>query len=346
MYRASFLLIAITALAGTSRAEPPPAMASTKPSRGSIVRYVTLPGTLLPDQQATLFAKVGGYLGQATVDKGAKVQKGQLLAEIDVPELEAEWKKNQAETRLAEIELQRLRGASGKAPDLVTPLAVDKAEAAFAMSQAQAEKTAALLKYSKILAPFDGVVTERFLDPGAFVPAAATGSNPQNAALFTLMNFDVIRAQTAIPEVDASFVKTGQPVKITVEGAPGKTFEGTVSRFSQAVDSDTRSMIVQADLPNPDLVLRPGMYAKVSLGVQEHMEALLVPKPAIVMEKTNSFVFRFLDGKARKTPVKIGFDDGQNIEVLEGLEGGEILLVPGKITLTDGQAVQTMEKLP
>lgn len=326
--------------AGSPAQTQPSVFPVVQPHHGNIVRYVTLPGTILADQQATLYAKVSGYLGSVTVDTGDAVKKNQLLAEIEVPELEAGLKKAQANARLAEIELQRLREAGKKASDLILPQAVDKAEAASDIAKAEIQQTEILLNYAKIKAPFDGIVTARYLDPGAFVPAATTGSTPQNSALFTVMAFQTVRAQVAVPEADAAYVDKGQPVKFVVEGLPGKTFQGTVSRFSYALNDSTRNMIVQADIPNPDHLLRPGMYAKISVGIQSHAGVLLVPKAAMTMEKATAFVFKLMDGKARKTLVKIGFDDGESVEILDGVQEGETLLLPGKLVLTDGQAVE------
>ncbi len=341
MHHSQLIAAAALALLASVHAESqPPVLPVARPGHGDITRFVTLPGTILADQQATLYARVGGYLGSVAVDRGDTVKKGQVLAEIEVPEVVAGLKKNRADARLAEIELQRLRAAGKKASDLVIPQALDKAEAAFDIAKAEVEQTETLLGYSKVAAPFDGIVTARFLDPGAFVPAAGAGSNLQTAALFTVMNFQTVRAQAAIPEVDAAYVSKGQPVKFTVEGLPGKTFQGTISRLSYSLDDATRNMIVQADIPNPDLQLRPGMYAKISFGIQHHTDVLLVPKPAIVMEKANAFVFKLVDGKARKTLVKTGFDDGENVEILDGVQDGDALILPGKTTLTDGQAVK------
>ena len=329
----------LLALAAGSQAQTQPSILPVvQPHHGDIVRYVTLPGTILADQQATLYAKVSGYLGKVTVDKGDAVKKNQLLAEIEVPELEAGLKKSQASARLAEIELQRLHEAGKKASDLIIPQAVDKAEAASDIAKAEIQQIETMLDYAKISAPFDGIVTARYLDPGAFVPAATTGSTPQNSALFTVMAFQTVRAQAAVPEADAAYLSKGQPVKFVVEGLPGKVFHATVSRFSYALDEATRNMIVQADIPNPDLQLRPGLYAKISFGIQSHAGVLLVPKPAMTMEKANAFVFKLIDGKARKTLVKTGFDDGENVEILDGVQDGETLILSGKPPLTDGQA--------
>jgi membrane fusion protein (multidrug efflux system) len=146
-----------------------------------------------------------------------------------------------------------------------------------------------------------------------------------------------------VPEVEASLVRAGQPVKLTVEGLPGKTFEGTVSRFTYALDDATKTMLVETDLPNPTRELRPGMYAMIKVGVEKHTDALLIPVEALVMEKVNAFAFVAAGGKAKKTPIKIGFNDGAKVEVLEGLTADAAVILVGKTALTDGQSVNVTE---
>ncbi len=156
------------------------------------------------------------------------------------------------------------------------------------------------------------------MDNGAFVPSATGGSAAQNAAIFTLMDFTTIRAQVAVPEIEVPLIRPGLPVKFTLEAVPGKTFEATVSRSNGALDEATRTMLVEADLPNPDAVLRPGMYANIRIAVEKHTGVITVPVEALLMEKANAFVFKVVDGKAKKTAVKLGFNDGTNVEMLEG----------------------------
>ncbi|MGB8168517.1 MAG: efflux RND transporter periplasmic adaptor subunit [Chthoniobacteraceae bacterium] len=308
-------------------------------ARGDVIRYVTLPGTLRADQQATLYAKVAGYVTKVAVDKGDSVKADQLLAELEVPELIGDFKKYEADAKVAEIELLRMTGAQKKAPDLVLPQALDKARGASDVAVANLQRTQTLLDFAKITAPFAGVVTMRFVDNGAFVPAATSGG-AQNAAIFTVMNFTTVRAQAAVPELDAALVKNGQPVKVTLEALGGKTIDAKVSRFSQAIDETTRTMLVEADIPNPDLALRPGMYATIKVGVEQHADALVVPVDALAMEKTNAFIFKLAEGKAKKTAVTLGFNDGAKVEILTGVGYGESVILVGKATLNDGQAVQ------
>jgi len=328
----------------------------TRPTRGEIIRYVTLPGTIKANQQATLYAKVPGYLKSIAVDKGDKVQAGQALGEIEVPELAAELPRYRAELARAEAELKvadlesgRLAKARKQASDLVLPQAVDNAEGRLVMARAgiesakaNVERVETLLRYSKLIAPFTGVVTMRYVDAGAFIPAA-TGGSVASAAVLTLMDFSIVRAQMAVPEVEAALVREGQPVKVSVEGLPGKVFEGKVTRQSFALDDATKTMLAEADLPNPDLTLRPGMYAMMKVGVEKHTGALLIPVEALVMEKANAFTFIADGRKAKKTMIKLGFNDGAMVEVLSGLKNDEGVILAGKLTIADGAAVNPTE---
>lgn len=337
---------AVLLLPAQSHAADAPATADVKiihPTRGEIHRFVTLPGIIKANQQATLYAKVPGYLKSLAVDKGDAVQAGQTLGEIEVPELLADRAKYQAELTVAEADFKRATDARNKAADLITPQTVDEARGRLEIARANLERTETLLNYSRLIAPFSGIVTARFVDPGAFIPSATSGSAAGNAAVLTLMDFSTVRAQVAVPEIEAARVQTGQPVKVSVEGLAGKTFEGQVSRMAFALDESTKTMLVEADLPNPNKELRPGMYATVKVGVEQHTNTLRIPIAALVMEKANAFVFLAQSGKAKKTPIQIGFNDGAQVEVVNGLKGDESVILVGKLALTDGQAINATE---
>ena len=315
----------------------------TRPSRGEIIRFVTLPGSIKANQQVTLYAKVPGYLKSISVDKGDVVAAGQALGEIEVPELLAELAKLKAEVKVAELDSDRVSVAQKKAPDLITPQIVDDAKGRLEIAKASLERTETLLRYARLTAPFGGVVTARFVDAGAFIPAATSGSAASSAAVLTLMDFNTVRVQVPVTELESPLVAKGQPVNVAVESLPGKAFTASVSRISYALDDATKTMLIEADLPNPKLELRPGMYATVKVGLEKHIDALLIPVEALVMEKVNAFAFVHDNGKARKIPLKIGFNDGAKVEVLDGLKGGEAVLVVGKLAIADGQAVNAME---
>src|SRR5205823_7837278 len=129
------------------------------------------------------------------------------------------------------------------------------------VAKASLERTEALLGFAKIAAPFAGVITKRMVDPGAFIPAATSGSVAQNAAVVTLTDFNRVRVQVAVPELETSLVATGQPATVTADGLPGRSFDGKITRFSYALDEATKTMLAEIEVPNPNLELRPGMYA-------------------------------------------------------------------------------------
>lgn len=329
------MLFAPAALA----ADPTP-VKFTAAHRADIHRWISIPGTLRANQQATLYAKVGGYLTKVAVDRGDAVKAGQLLGELEVPELLADVKKYEADVKVAEVELARLMEARKKAPDLILPQALDKARGAADVTRANLERTNTLLHFAKITAPFAGMITGRFVDNGAFVPSATSGSAAQNAALFTLMDFTTVRVQAAVPESEVALIRPGLPVKFSLEALPGKSFDATVSRSNGALDETTRTMLTEADVPNPDSVLKPGMYANIRIAVEKHTGVITVAVEALAMEKTNAFVFKVADGKAKKTAVKLGFNDGSNAEIIEGLAEGEGVILVGKATFSDGQPVR------
>lgn len=333
----------VTAPLVAQNAPAPAEVTVVTPQRGDIHRFVTLPGTLRAEQQVTLHAKVAGYLKSIHVDRGDTVKAGQVIAELELPEIVAERAQHEAELKIAKIESQRLASARSKAPDLITPMASDTSDARLAKAQAALAENETLLRYSKITAPFNGVVTNRYVDTGAFVPAATASGNPAAAAIVTLMDYSTVRARVAVPEIEAARVQVGQPVVLTTDSLPGRTFRGKVSRHSGALDEATRSLIVEADFPNEDLTLRPGMYAIIKIGVEQHKGTMLVPAAALVREKAAGFVFTLTDGKATKVPVKYGFNDGTNVEILDGVDANVRVLIPGKAPLVPGQPVKAVE---
>jgi len=205
------------------------------------------------------------------------------------------------------------------------------------------ERLETLLSYAKIVAPFSGVVTRRSVDPGAFIPAATSSSAAQSAAVATLMDLSSLRVQVAVPEPECPFIKNGLPVQITVSELPGRTFSGKVTRYAHALDEATKTMLTEIEIPNPEGDLLPGMYASVKIAVQRKGEALLLPAESLVLEKTKASIFLVADNKARKVTVKTGFNDGISVEILEGLKVSDRVVLAGRQTLADGQAVHVLE---
>lgn len=342
---------AVLALAGCKESSeppqppPPPVPVQTvHPKQGPIMRFVALPAEIKPYQQATLYAKVAGYLKTITVDKGDRVKEGDLIADIEVPEMLADIQKYKAEVEVADIDFKRLSESQKKLPDLVVPQTVDNAKGKLDVAKANLDRTQTLLNYARITAPFAGIITKRVVDPGAFIPAATSGSAAQTAAIVTLTDLNRIRVQVAVPELESSLVATGQPVVLTVEGLPGRTFDGNIARISYSLDDQSKTMLAEIELPNPKLELRPGMYAIVKIGIERKEDAMLVPANALLVEKAGAFVFTIAENKAKKTPVKTGFNDGTNAEVTAGIKLDQPVILLGKRTLADGQPVQVEAK--
>lgn len=342
----------LAAFAGCDRSEmdaPKPAaqpiqVSVAHPHRGEVFRTIVLPSSrILPQQEATLYAKVAGYLKTINVDKGDEVSEGQLLAEIEVPELLADQAQFEAEVSVARTNYERLTQARQKAPDLVVPQSVDDLRGQWEIARAKLQRVQTLLNYAKITAPFSGTITARFVDPGAFIPAGSSGGTPQHAALLTLMDLHRVRVQVFVPEAEVPFIKNGLPVRLQFEGLTHRPFSATVTRFAHALDPATQTMLTEIEMPNPDGALRPGGFATVQLSVERKADALLVPVQALVTEKAGTFVFKHVEGKARKSAVRTGFNDGENVELLEGAAPDDTVLLLGKQAVTDGQAITVTE---
>lgn len=315
----------------------------TRPRRGPITRSVSLPANVRALQQTTLYARVTGYLKAINVDRGDTVKAGDVLAEIEVPELLADAAKYQAEVAVSQADHQRLTAALKQAPDLVVPLTVDVAKGKLEMALASAKRNETLLGFTKIVAPFSGVVTKRWTDVGALIPAATGGSSPTAAAVVTLVDFSRVRVEVFVPEAEAPLLKAGLAAEVRVDELPGQAFVGQVTRIAWSLDETSKTMPVEIELPNPDGALRPGMFATAKIAVNQKPDALLLPADALVVEKAKTSVFALVDGKARKIPVKVGFEDGKSFEVLEGVTADNVVIVTGKLPLADGQPVNRTE---
>ncbi len=326
------------------KAAEPVSVQTVLPRRGEIARSITLPSfRILPIQQATMYAKVAGYLKSIAVDKGDAVKEGQLLAEIEAPELLADQTQFEAETAVTRANFERMAEARKKSPDLVVPQTVDDLRGQYEIAAARLQRIRSLLQYSRITAPFGGVVTARFVDAGAFIPAATTSSTPESAAMLKLMDYSRVRVQVFVPENEVRFITNGVKAVVVLEEMPGRPFTGSVTRCSQALDEATKTMLAEIELANPGGEIRPGAYAGVQLEVERKRDALLVPVQALLVEKSGMSVFTIASGKAKKTPVQTGFNDGLNTEITAGINPDEAVIPLGKLTIADGQAVVALE---
>ncbi len=354
-----------------------------RPERHNLSRQVALPGSIEAFEQATLYAKAAGYLKWIKVDIGDRVRKGEVLAEIDVPEIAKEYDAAEAEVQrakatlakaqadlvraraevdLKKITYERLKSIREEEPDVLPQQEVDEAKAQFdvaramvsvaeskikvaesevARAEAAQARLATLMEHAKIRAPFAGVVTKRFVDPGALIQHALSQTNV--SPIVTVARVDKLRVFIDVAEPEVPFVKKGNAVTLAVDALPGKKFEGKVTRSATALDPKTRTMRTEIDIPNRDGLLRPGMYGRVNLTLERRENVLAVPAGALLIEGGKTYVYTVADGRAKRVEVKTGLDDGIRVEIIKGLSGNEPVIVAGKTAVSNGAPVKVSE---
>jgi RND family efflux transporter MFP subunit len=310
-----------------------------KPQRRDISFTITLPANISPWYQATLYAKVPGYLTSMGFDKGDWVKKGQLLAVIDAPEVEQQYRQAEADHAIKQITYQRLLSVWKENPDVIAKQDVDVAAAAAEAARHLRDNRRTMLNYTKVYAPFSGVITARFADPGALIQSAAVSAT-QAVPLYTIMDLDTVRVYVSVPQEVALLAKPGVPVVVTTKEMHAKEFKGSITRTTEALDPATRTLLVEIDMPNKERQLQPGTYVSATLYLKQHPNALVIPPAAIVTGANKErAVFTAEQGKARQVAIKTDLDDGKWVEVVAGLSGNEDIIVVGKSGLKDGQAV-------
>lgn len=316
------------------------------PRRKDLTQTSRLPGTIAPWYQTTLYAKAPGYLKWIGFDKGDWVKEGTVLAVIDAPELQQQYEQTKSDYAIKKLTFERLSRVWQENPDVIAKQDVDVAEAASLSAKHVLEQRAAMLDYTKVRAPFSGVITARFVDPGAMIQIA-TNSETQAAPLFTMMDIAKVRVYFNVPQEEAVQAKPGCPVKVTLRQISGREFTGALTRTTGVLDATTRTMLAEADLPNPERLLQPGAFAEVTVVLARHADAIIIPPAALLTEGTTSSVYIVDEDRAKKIPIKIGMDDGVNLEVLEGLTGTEHVVVVGQNRLKEGMLVaSTAYNLP
>lgn len=319
----------------------------TKPSRQLLVYTITLPANISPLYQTTLYAKVSGYLKWIGPDKGDHVKKNQVVAIIDAPEVEEQYQQAVADYKIKKITFERLDKVLRESPDVIAKQDVDVAEATYQGAKNLMQQRAAMREYTKVRAPYDGIVTARFADPGALIQIA-TSSATNAIPLFTIMDLDTVRVYANVPQDDSAWITPGKTkAAVLLKELPDRSFTGTITRSTLALDPSTRSLLVELDLPNPDHVLRPGTYAELALDLREIPDALALPPQAVISGPKGKSVFIVSQGKARSVPVQTGITNGKWMEITNGLDGTEDVVVVGKRKLLEGSPVQAAPfKLP
>ena len=343
-------------------------------------RTLTLSSELVPFQEIDVFAKESGFVKNLNVDYGSRVQKDQVLATLEIPELQLQVKEDdaavrnataqiphaqdelnrmQAQQKVLQLQFDRLNSVAQSKPGLVAQQEVDdseakalassaqveaaksnlqSAESVLAAAEAKREHDQALFDYSKITAPFAGVVTQRFANLGTLMQAG-TSSSTQAQPLVRLSQDDLYRLVIPVPESYVKFIHLGDSVSVNVPSL-SRTFPGKVARFSVDVQEDTRTMHTEVDVLNPTHVLLPGLYAEATIQLEHKSNALAVPLQAVnqgdhdtvyVVNQTNQIEVR---------PVTLGIQTATDAEVISGLMDGEAVVVGDRSGLKAGQEVQ------
>ncbi|MBU8898580.1 efflux RND transporter periplasmic adaptor subunit [Corallococcus sp. M34] len=315
-----------------------PRLRAVKVTLAASGRDVTLPAEARAWAQATLYAKVSGYLRDIRVDKGDRVKKGQLLATLESPDTEQQVAAARADLDVKRQLLQR--HLSLVSTGVSSQQQVDDAQAGVKISEANLARAQSLQSYGTLTAPFEGIVTARYVDTGALLPAA-TGSTTSAQPVLDLADMDKLRIYVYLGQDDADSVHEGDAVTLSVDQRPGQTIEAKVTRMTRNLDARTRTMLCEVDIDNKDVGLYPGSFIHATLHLQARPYPM-VPAEALFMRADKQFVAVVQDGRARVVPVVVGRHDGKVAQIVSGLQGGEVVALNAGSDVTDGGPVDAV----
>jgi RND family efflux transporter MFP subunit len=335
-------------------------VATVGASPGNIV--VTLPATTAAFADANIYARATGYIGKRNVDIGDHVKAGGLLSELAVPELDDQISQNEAtlvqlkaalrqaeaNRELAQVTWNRDRplveeGWDTKQQGTVDVQTLRAQEAAVGVAQANVAAQENLLRvlrqdrqYALVIAPFDGVITERHVDVGSLVQGNATSGT----FMFTIMQTDVIRVWVYVPQDAAFGLGPGVDAVIRVPEIPGRTFRGKVTRIAEALQTGTRTLLTEIDISNPEAALHAGTYCTVELNIPRKTPSFLVPADATIFNQNGMQVAVVEGGTAHIHKVSVTRDLGTQVEIDDGVKQGDLVIVNPPITLSEGSKVR------
>lgn len=325
---------------------------------------VALPAQILAYETVDVFPKVTGFIDSIRVDRGSRVRAGEVIAQLSAPELLAQRAQAEARLQAAESQLAAAQAklasdegtyshlaAAAKTPGVVAgndlaiaeqTAAADRAQVQAASNNARAARdnlhaVSALQEYLQVRAPFDGVVTQRNLHPGALVGPASgqSGSQP----LVQIETLDRLRVVIPVPEAYAAGVNAGQQVAFSIAAQPGRTFHAPIARISHNLNQATRSMAVELDLRNPDAAITPGAFVTVEWPAQRRYPTMIVPASAIATDLQRTFVIRVRDGKAEWVDVTTGLTANGKTEVFGNLQQGDRIVLNATDAIRPGTAL-------
>jgi membrane fusion protein, multidrug efflux system len=305
------------------------------------MRSLTLPATIRGFDETDIYAKVPGYLKTITVDKGDRIHQGQLLATLTSPELDQQVANARANYNLALVTDRRNRALLHER--VIPQQTEDDSHAALLQSKATLNQEIAYQQYETITAPFDGIVTARYIDPGHLVPATTAPGTPGSGAIITIARMAPLRVFSYVPQNVAPFIRDGDAASITAAGYGGKKFTGTITRHPNALSPDTRTMLVEVDLANEGQILYPGMYATAEFTINASTGPPMVPDDALVFRNGKTYVPVVRNNQLHLVEVTLGYDNGQTVEVLSGVAPNDKVAVNVGQAARDGENVQPVE---
>lgn len=326
-----------------------PTVLVAAPQLGAPSEELVLPGNIFAYVDSPIYARTSGYLRKWYFDIGAHVRKGQLLAEIESPEVDQQLAQARADLLTAEANAKYAQMTASRYQDLVKSNAVSRQDTENFTTQAAATNTQVksalanvqrleqLVSFEKIYAPFDGVVTARGVDIGQLIDAGA------NKELFHLSDEHILRVYVNVPQLYSLACKPGVTADLTFVEYPGRTFQGRIVRTAKAIDPTSRTLLVEVDVDNRSGDLVPGAYAQVHFKLQSPVRSLIVPVPALLFRSEGLRVAIVQDNKARLVPITIGRDDGRVVEVTAGLHPGDQVIQDPPDSIVDGEPVRIVQ---
>ncbi len=301
-------------------------------------RDISLPATIRGFNETQVYAKIPGYISKIFVDKGDRIRQDEVIALIESPELDQQVANALATYRLALVTDKRNQILVHQG--VVPQQTADNTHLTMLADKAAYEQLVSEQGYKTMRAPFDGIVTERDVDPGHLIPESTAGAATTGAAVIAAATLKPVRIFAYVPQNISPFIKNGDKATITVTEYPGRTFAGTVTRHPDALSADTRTMLVEVDLPNDDTALLPGMYASAHFQVSVAGGTPMVPDDALIFRNGKVYVPIVRDNHLHLAEVALGYDNGQQIEITRGVSGNDMVAINVGQAARDGEAVQ------
>jgi len=331
-------------------AESGPRVLVTRASAAPGERRLTLPATIQGYVETPIFAKIAGYLKEIRVDKGDRIRKGEVLAILESPELDAQVADAKHNLWLQSVTDARSQGLVLKHG--ISQQTADNSRGSMLQARDTYTQLRAMQAYEAITAPFDGIVTARYLDPGALV---AQTTSPTNSFLLShisetatpivmLATLSPIRVYASAPQNVANLIQNGAPATISVEQRPGRDITARITRHPEALDSTTRMMLVEADLPNSDGALYPGMYGTMTVSVKVPASAPLVSDDVLVFRDDKVLVPVVRNSVVHLAPVTLGYDNGYAVEITSGISMNDVIAVNLGQSASEGERVQPIQQ--